>query len=345
MNATQDVERARRVTLSYASEPGDEITAVMISRLGTRQTIEAVTGAPPEIRGIDHNAILDWQERTDKRLQTRTADGVMEACLRHGIHIVIPGDSGWPTQLDDLPNPPVALYVKGDLSPLSRNLDSIVTIVGSRAATGYGEFVTQETVEGLSRDGFTIVSGVAYGIEGHAMRSALVSGDAPVAFLAGGLDRPYPAGHQELVDRVAEHGAVASEVPPGMTPTRWRFMQRNRLLAAASGATVVVEAGARSGSLHVAAHAARLERVVAAFPGPVTSANSAGTHLLIEDRVASLVTKAEDITRLIDQQGPNPTAPAPAIGVTPIDQARSRSLPDLGHDEPEQTPSRAAVGL
>ena len=342
MNTDHDAERVRRVQLSYASEPGDEITAAMIARYGTADTIDAITSSrPPDLRSIDHDAVIDWQDRLSARLGTRTPGGVMEASLRHGMKIVIPADPEWPTQLDDLSNPPVALYVKGDLSPLGRSLDSIVTIVGSRAATGYGEFVTQETVQQLTNEGFTTVSGVAYGIEGTAMRAALTAGDSPVAFLAGGLDRPYPAGHQELVERIAEHGAVVSEVPPGMTPTKWRFMQRNRLLAAASAATVVVEAGPRSGSLHVAAHAARLGRDVAAFPGPVTSANSAGTHLLITDGVAQLVTQAEDIRRIIDGHSPEePTPPGGMSNVARLDQTRSRTL--AAHDS---TQTRSSIAI
>lgn len=346
MNATHDAERVRRVTLSYASEPGDETTTAMIARYGTRQTIDAIDGAPPEIRGIDHNRVLDWQERLSARLKARTPDQVLEASLRHGIRIVIPGDADWPTQLDDLSNPPVALYAKGDLSLLGRDLDSLVTIVGSRSATGYGEFLTQETVQGLTNDGFTIVSGIAYGIEGYAMRSALTEGDSPVAFVASGLDQPYPAGHQELADRIAEHGALVSEVPPGATPTKWRFMQRNRLLAASSAATVVVEAGPRSGSLHTAAHAARLGRSVAAFPGLVTSANSARTHLLIGEGVARMVTSAEDIRHLIDRDGPDATPPGGASGVARLDTVRARRLGSTPTTEVERAErSPVAVGL
>ena len=345
MNTTHDAERVRRVTLSYASEPGDDITAQMIARYGTADTLNAISGAPPALRGVDHNQILDWQERLTARTQARTPERVMEDSLRHGIRIVIPGDADWPTQLDDLPNPPVALYTKGDLSILERSLGSLVTIVGSRSASNYGEFLTQETVQGLTADGFTIVSGIAYGIEGHAMRSALVAGDNPVAFLAGGPDRAYPAGHQELVDRIAEHGAVVSEVPPGTTPTKWRFMQRNRLLAAASAATVVVEAGPRSGSLQVAAHAARLGREVAAFPGPVTSANSAGTHMLIADGVARMVTRAEDIRQLIDRDGPDATPPGGMSGVARIDAPRASRLAGTASATGIERSERPAVAV
>lgn len=328
MNTTQDAERVSRVTLSYASEPGDAITAAMLTRHGAVATLDAITSSrPPDLRDIDPDVITDWQNRLAARLQTRTPGIVIESALQYGMTIVVPGDPDWPTQLDDLPNPPVALYAKGDLSPLGRDITSIVTLAGSRAATGYGEFVTRETVQGLVAEGFTVVSGVAYGIEGAAMRAALAAGDRPVAFLAGGLDRPYPAGHELLFDRIVEHGAVVSEIPPGLTPTKWRFMQRNRLLAAASSATVVVEAGTRSGALHVAANAAGLGREVAAFPGPVTSANSSGTHLLISDGVAQLVTSADDIRQLVD--GATPGGPAPLGGINSLprlDPTRSRNL-------------------
>ena len=341
MNTDHDAERARRVTLSYASEPGDEITTAMIARHGTADTLDAITAASlPALRGIDHAATLAWQERLARRLPDRSASGILEACLQHGIRVVIPDDPDWPSQLEDLPNPPVAIYVRGDLSFLGRRLDSIVTITGCRAESGYGQFVTQETVQGLAADGFTIVSGIAYGIEESAQQAALANGDRSVGFLAGGLDRPYPSGLHELTERIAAQGALVSELPPGTTPTRWRFLQRGRLLAAASTATIVVEAGARSGALHVAAHAARLGRDVAAFPGPVTSSNSAGTNLLIADGVATLVTQAEDIRRMIDRDGPDATPPAAPGNVAPR-RAAQRTEPIPATGEPHLNPAHA----
>ena len=133
-----------------------------------------------------------------------------------------------------------------------------IALVGARAATGYGEHVAMEASAGLVDRGFAIVSGGAYGIDGMAHRAALASDGTTIAFLAGGIDRFYPLGHESLLTRIAQTGAVVSELPCGAAPTKWRFLQRNRLIAAASQATVVLEAGIRSGSLNTAGHAAAL---------------------------------------------------------------------------------------
>ncbi len=179
-----------------------------------------------------------------------------------------------------------------------------MTFTGARAATSYGEHVAQSLANDIAGQGGVIVSGGAYGIDGAAHRAALASGGRTVAVLAGGLDRPYPTGHRELLDQVGREGALVSELPPGSTPTRWRFLARNRLLAAVSAATVVVEAGYRSGSLHVAAQAAGLGRPVGAVPGPVTSAASAGCHRLLREGTARVVTDIADLCAL--------TSPSPA---------------------------------
>ncbi|MDF2576486.1 MAG: dprA, partial [Agromyces sp.] len=158
-----------------------------------------------------------------------------------------------------------------------------IALVGARAATGYGEHVTMEASAGLVDRGFAIVSGGAYGIDGMAHRAALASRGVTVAFLAGGVDRFYPLGHEALLARIADTGAVVSELPCGSAPTKWRFLQRNRLIAAAADATVVLEAGMRSGSLNTAGHAAALGRPLGAVPGPVTSPASAGCHRLLRE--------------------------------------------------------------
>lgn len=150
----------------------------------------------------------------------------------------------------------------------------------------------------LQNLGYAIVSGAAYGIDGMAHRAALASKGTTIAFLAGGVDRFYPSGHDALLTRIVEQGAVISELPPGSPPTKWRFLQRNRLIAAASLATVVVEAGSRSGSLNTANHANQLGRPVGAVPGPVTSAASAGCHRLLRDHNAECVTNADEMAGL-----------------------------------------------
>jgi DNA processing protein len=155
-----------------------------------------------------------------------------------------------------------------------------------------------EASAGLVDRGYTIVSGAAYGIDGMAHRAALASNGQTIAFLAGGVDRFYPSGHDALLTRIVEAGAVVSELPCGSPPTKWRFLQRNRLIAAASQATVVLEAGWRSGSLNTAGHAATLGRPIGAVPGPVTSAASVGCHRLIREFDAILVTNAAEMAEL-----------------------------------------------
>jgi DNA processing protein len=159
--------------------------------------------------------------------------------------------------------------------------------------------VTNELVGTLSDTGYAVVSGGALGIDGAAHRCALAVGATTVAVLAGGVDRLYPAANQALLLQIANSGALISELPPGASPTKWRFLQRNRLIAAVSQATVVIEAGWRSGSMNTASHAQNLGREVGAYPGPVTSPASAGCHRLIREKKAELVCSGADVLELV----------------------------------------------
>jgi DNA processing protein len=178
-----------------------------------------------------------------------------------------------------------------------------VAVVGARAATSYGETVAADLGSGLSDRGLTVVSGGAYGIDGTAHRAALAADAPTVAVMAGGADRFYPAGHDELLRRVVSTGLVVAEAPCGTTPSRWRFLQRNRLIACLTAATVVVEAGRRSGSLNTAGHAQVLGRPVGAVPGPVSSPSSAGCHALIRSGLATCVTGVDDVVELVGPIG------------------------------------------
>ncbi|MBA4246969.1 MAG: DNA-protecting protein DprA [Microbacterium sp.] len=180
---------------------------------------------------------------------------------------------------------------------LTRN-SALVAIVGARAATGYGEHVAMEFAAGLCARDVVVVSGGAYGIDGMAHRAALASGGATIAVLAGGIDRIYPSGHEALLTRVADHGLLLSEMPCGTAPTKWRFLQRNRLIAALAAATVVVEAGRRSGSLNTAGHAITMGRPVGIVPGPITSAASAGCHATLRSEPVECVTSVAEIMQL-----------------------------------------------
>ncbi|NUU06740.1 DNA-protecting protein DprA [Leifsonia sp. C5G2] len=256
--------------------------------------------------------------RWRSRLSLAEAQRVLERAARIDSRLLTPLSPLWPSGFDALEHgAPLALWVRGDPTRLTR-LDRSIALVGARAATAYGEHVAGESAAGLADRGFAIVSGGAYGIDAAAHRAAVVSGGVTVAFLAGGVDRLYPAGNSELLRRIAATGVLASELPPGSAPTRWRFLMRNRLIAAAATATVVVEAGHRSGSLNTAGHAAQMARPLGAVPGSVLSPASAGTHRLIREYAATCVTTVEEMAELADPLGggaPPPDGADPGGGV------------------------------
>lgn len=227
--------------------------------------------------------------------------------------MVVPEDSEWPAwALLPLVNayargvprswPPLGLWVRGSGS-LAALLERAVSVVGARAASGYGEHIAAEMGHGLASQGMTVVSGAAYGIDGCAHRGALNAGGPTVAVLACGIDKAYPAGHSQLLDAVAKHGLVVTEYPPGTPPARHRFLVRNRLIAAMSSGTVVVEAGERSGARNTAASAAAYGRVLMAVPGPVTSGTSIGCHELLREGAAIPVCSVEHVIEAVGHIG------------------------------------------
>jgi DNA processing protein len=287
-------EALARAFWTYVCEPNDLVAGELITTLGPIEGIEVAMGTP-DVTDSEDLAIL--KERVKARANGNQFAQVLRASARFGVQLVTPDSAAWPTGMNDLGNAaPFALWVRGTAELLAGS--DQIAIVGARAATGYGEHVTMELAAGLSDRGRTIVSGAAYGIDGMAHRTTLASHGNTIAYLAGGVDRYYPSGHDALLTHIAEKGAVVSELPVGSPPTKWRFFSRNRLIAAATHATIVVEAGWRSGSLNTAGHAHFLGRAVGAVPGPVTSAASAGCHRLIRDYGATLVTNAEEAAEL-----------------------------------------------
>lgn len=235
-----------------------------------------------------------WQRRASQARPSELRDRA-QAC---GATIIHRTDAGWPAAFDDLGGAaPFVLWVRGD-ADVAGALAQGIAVVGARATTAYGEHMAAGIASGLTDAGRPVISGGAYGIDARAHRAALAVDGTTVAFLAGGVDRLYPAGNADLLTEVIRNGAVVSEAPPGFAPHRSRFLARNRLIAAAA-ATVVVEAAHRSGALSTARHAHHMARPVAAVPGPATSASSTGCHRLIRDNEAVLVTSASDVLELV----------------------------------------------
>lgn len=217
---------------------------------------------------------------------------------RIDLTVLLPGDEHWPVGLDALGgDAPVALWVSGHAELLRGPMSRRIAITGARACTAYGEHVTGEIATALTPE-HTIITGGGYGIDIAAHRAHLAAGAPGIAVMAGGVDRLYPVGNTQTLQRVASTGLLLSEQPPGTPPSRARFVQRTRLIAALAGATLIVEAGYRSGALTVAHRALALGRAVAAVPGPITSAASAGCHRLMQDGEAHLITSAADLTAL-----------------------------------------------
>jgi len=297
-------ERTARLALSLLAEPGDPRVADDVRRRGPVAVLDTWSTqiAAGEDAGYRSGDCVAARE---------TAERLLESPQPAGPRWVCPGDAEWPGGLDDLDEvapvqrrggAPLGLWVHGP-----RQLAAVVTrsvaLVGSRASTTYGSQVAGDlAAESAGRD-ISVVSGAAHGIDSAAHRGALAVDGVTVAVLACGVDVAYPRGHESLLRRIAEDGVVASELPPGATPTRLRFLSRNRIIAALATGTVVVEAALRSGSLNTANWAGGLGRTVMGVPGPVTSSTSAGVHRLIRDGGAELVTSGTDIAESIAPLG------------------------------------------
>lgn len=321
-------DRAARIVLAATLEPDDAVAGRLTAVVGAVETVRLAAGRGAFPKKVDAVEAELWRRKVAPRLDPSTVTRALSETDRHGLGIIVPGDTDWSAALNDLgERAPTALWVRGAASFLTAPLCDRVTMTGARAATSYGEHVTAELAADLANRERIIVAGGAYGIDAAAHRAALASGGQTIAVLASGLDRFYPAGNQDMLERVAGVGLLLSEMAPGSAPTRWRFLARNRILGALSGATVVVEAGYRSGSLNVAARAAELGRPVGAVPGSVTSAASAGTHRLLREGIAALVTDSNDIDRLLGpRRGANEREAPSEVGVSRSPSRRSSDL-------------------
>jgi DNA processing protein len=349
-------DRLARAALAYLAEPGDSALGALLRICEPAEILAAIkAGRLPGIGPgcCDTSASRAALERAFGRWRARLPglpddESIAAACCG-GVRLVCPGDAEWPSALDQLgPSRPYALWLRGNANLRFASSRS-VSMVGSRAATGYGEHVAGEIAAELGERGWAIVSGGAYGIDAAAHRGALAVEAVTIAVLACGVDYPYPAGHADLFSAIAAQGLVVSEWPPGRHPARMRFLVRNRVIAALGCGTVIVEAGQRSGALNTARHAADLGKPLMAVPGPVTSAQSAGCHRIIREWGASCVTGAADIIELLSPltvpdalaPGGPPLAPPPG----PADTSDRDVLDNDSARVLDALPARGGAGI
>jgi DNA processing protein len=329
-------ERTARLVLAHWCEAGD---ASLGARVRTRGAVavmeEMLAGRSPLPASSGFSARVPTGIAPEEAAR-QCAVPAWASAERIGARYVVPGDLEWPTQLNDLGDTaPLGLWVAGagDLRLLA--LRSIA-VVGARSATSYGEGVARETGAHLGETGWLTVSGGAFGIDAAAHRGALAAGGSTACVLAGGVDVPYPRSHADLLARIRESGVLVSEAPLGGAAMRHRFLTRNRLIAALSRGTVLVEAAIRSGGRSTVREARKLRRVVMAFPGPVTSPLSAGCHAVIRDEGVHLVTSPREVVALVEGQ------------LAPEDPGRVDDLDGLGWRERrvlDAVPARRAVPL
>lgn len=296
--AGPDAVHVARAALTRLTEPGDEAVGRWLRELGPVTLWRALVGecAPPP--GAGPRRLAGCALRAD-RLDPAADLAAVEAL---GGRFICPEDAEWPSQLDDLGDArPIGLWARGRASLRMWAVRS-VAVGGARACTEYGTHIAATLGSGLAERGWVVTSGAAYGVDGATHRGALGADGATIAVLASGVNVPYPRGHTELIDRVAEQGVVVAELPPGSHPTRSRFVLRNRVIAALTRGTVVVEAQYRSGSLVTARWAQRLGRCVMGVPGPVTSGLSEGVHELLRGE-GVLVSDADEVVELIGAMG------------------------------------------
>ncbi len=280
-----------RIRLFTLLEPGDTFWSEEISKHGADEVLARIAS---EKFYLKHPAI----SRLSTEVKTLNSAQLLSEIHAAGGEFISPEDIDWPIQLDDLISPPIGLIIKGDrkLLPL---IENSIAIVGSRNPTTYGIRVSGELAAAMCDREFAMVSGGAYGVDTAAHKGALAADGVTVAVLGGGISSLYPSGNIKMFNEIIEKGLLFSEVMPGVPAQPFRFLIRNRLIAALSRATVVAEAAFRSGSIRTARDAAEILRPVFAVPGPITSPLSDGCHRLIAERVAEIATSVDEILEMV----------------------------------------------
>lgn len=304
-------EHKARAAWTYLAEARDTIATGVVATMGAQPALEWIcsqsTTPPQQLweaavaapKKFD-DAIQQWKTRVT-RLET---DKDLDIAHHHGARFIIPSDPQWPEQLCVMGEyQPFGLWVKGNIDALGATPHLCVSIVGCRASSNYGEEVAATISWDLAKQGWTIVSGGAFGIDSVCHRATINAGGTTVAVTAGGIDDLYPVRHKDMFDAIVDSGGtIVTLHPPRARPTRWRFLDRNRLIAGLSAGTIVVEAGLRSGALNTASHARTMGTHVGAVPGSVLAPTCAGTNKLIRDG-AVLVQNATEIQELLSPVG------------------------------------------
>ncbi|MEV6635527.1 DNA-protecting protein DprA [Actinoplanes sp. NPDC051470] len=358
--ADRDEDVAARVALTWLAEPGNRAIWTMVQQVGAPSTLDMLLAG----RAQDSALRTGVAARSAKGDARRLAEAALRHAERLGTRIVIPTDDEWPAGVEALATlevptpgkinrdvrPPLCVWVRGGW-PLGEILEKSVAVVGARAATGYGTHVTTDIAYGLAEHEWTVVSGGAFGIDAAAHRAALAAGGRTVAVLACGVDRPYPSGNASMFERIAETGLLISEWPPGSEPLRHRFLIRNRVIAAATHGTVMVEAAARSGAVQTLGRVLELHRKAMVVPGPVTSAMSVGCHELIRANpavrmVTGLPHVLEEIGKIGDYEAERPRGPEHQRDHLDEESALLlEAIPSRGPADPAELAAKAGLSL
>ncbi|MDO4613292.1 MAG: DNA-processing protein DprA [Actinomycetaceae bacterium] len=320
-----DRARVAAAGWSRVAEAADVAASALIAHMGVEESwewltsgddVDAVFSAPNEIEPAAKEQLRRARLRWIPRVRDAQPQRDLDTISALGGRLLIPGDPEWPEALDNVDHPrPWCVWLRGRDDTLARLTRACAGLVGARSASRYGMDTAFDLAAGASAQGVAVISGGAYGIDTAALRGALGTGVPVVAVLAGGLDRFYPAQNAGLFRAIMAEGALVSHYPPGARPTRWRFLERNRTIAALSSATIVVEAATRSGALNTARYARDLGRHLGAVPGPVNSLTSQGCHRLIREG-ATLVAGANDIVEMVSPLGTTHPQAQPVRGGT-----------------------------
>jgi DNA processing protein len=285
-----DEERAYALLLGLF-EGGSRYWSQELARLGPELLVDRISSGA-------YSDISQAPMSLAQRFESLNITEIENQICASGSVLITPQSVNWPTRLDDLYVPPMSLIVKGNIDALGK-LERSISIVGTRKPSSYGMGIATEFAAGMSSQGWVVVSGGAVGIDACAHRGALSVSGSTVVVLGSGVSALYPSTHLKLFREIQENGLLISEVLPQTKASSPRFLIRNRLIAALSQGTLVVEAAVRSGSLRTARDASEILRLVMAIPGEITSSTSDGCHRLIADHTAELVTSVDDLMELV----------------------------------------------